>query len=155
MATSLQVKNKGVSIIGVGSKTVYKTAKSAIKEAAVLGKKGYEVGKEGAIYAGKKGYEYGKKGYAAGKEGALIAGMAGYEVGKGAYTKIKGNETVQAVGGAVYKKTTEVGGATKEFLSSIMGKGKKEDKKEGDQLLDEDKAALEGEKPKSNEEKKE
>mmetsp|Transcript_7250 Transcript_7250/g.6764 ORF Transcript_7250/g.6764 Transcript_7250/m.6764 type:complete len:110 (+) Transcript_7250:486-815(+) len=74
MTTSLQVKNKSVHIIGVGTKSAYNVAKAAVGGAATLGKKGYVAGKEGAVYVGKKGYEAGKIGYTAGKEGAVFVG---------------------------------------------------------------------------------
>jgi ribosomal protein L12E/L44/L45/RPP1/RPP2 len=146
MATSLQIKDRSISIIGVGGKTVISAAKAATGKGVEYAK----MGVEGAKYVGKKGYEYGK-------EGATYAGKKGYELGAGAYNGVKENETVKSVVGEVYGKAIGVGGLVKGYLSKVGGAAKAPAEgasTEGEEPVKEESSAIPGAK-KSNEEKKE
>lgn len=147
MTTTLQIKDKGISIIGVGGTTVYSAAKAATGKGVEYAK----MGVEGAKYVGKKGYEYGK-------EGAAYAGKKGYELGAGAYNGVKENETVKSVVGEVYGKAVGVGGLVKGYLSKVGGAAKAPAEgasAEGEEPAKEESSAIPGAKKTTEENKEE
>jgi hypothetical protein len=110
MTTTLQYKDKGINIIGMGGMSALSYAKSATE----VGKGAAIKGVEGVKYYGSKGFEYGK-------EGAAYAGKKGYDLGVGAYKGVTENETVRSVVGEVYGKAVGVGGLVKGYLSKAGG----------------------------------
>jgi len=99
MATTLQVKDKSVSIMMQGGSFLYgqipegELKKKLTDSAVFAGKKGYEIG----AGVGKKGYEIGAG-----------VGKKGYEIGTG-------------VGGAVYNRAKTVTGAVGSYVTSKTG----------------------------------
>jgi hypothetical protein len=110
MTTTLQYKDKGITIIGMGGASAYSYAKSATE----VGKGAAIKGVEGVKYYGSKGYEYGKG-------GAAYASKKGYDLGAGAYKGVTENETVRSVVGEVYGKAVGVGGLVKGYFSKAGG----------------------------------
>lgn len=82
---------------------------------------------DSAAYIKDKGMVYSGAAISYGKDTAVYAGKKGYEIGKAAYSKIKDDETVKTVGGAVYSKAKSAIGVVGGIISSTTGIGAKKD----------------------------
>lgn len=90
---------------------------------------GSEVGKkiaDSATYIKDKGVGYAGVAVSVGKDTAVYAGKKGYEIGKAAYTKVKDNEKVMSIGGAVYKTAKSAIGAVGGLIASKAGEATKD-----------------------------
>lgn len=112
MTTTLQVKDKGVHIMVQGGTYLYnKIPEGAYKKKLT----------DTAVYAKNKGAEYAGAAVEMGKQTAVYAGKKGYDIGKGVYNKVKDNEKVMSIGGTVYNHAKTVTGAVGSYIASKTG----------------------------------
>ena len=97
---------------------------------------------DSALYVKDKGIEYSGAALSIGKETAVYAGKKGVEIGKVAYSKISENETAKSIGGAVYGKAVSAFGYFGGFISSATGIGAQRDEAAPEQPKPEEKVTI-------------